>query len=404
MSGSANAQQSRLPACPPNQNVRWNNCLGIITFPSGEKYVGEFRDDKRSGQGTNTFPDGLKYVGEYKDGKRSGQGTFTLPDGAKYVGEFKDGKQNGQGTFTLPDGHKYVGEFKDGKFSGQGTFTFPDGHKYVGEFKDGKFSGKGTYTFPDGAKYVGEFRDDKRSGQGILYAANGSVLQMGVWADNKFVRSANVTRPEVHPPASKASSGSAFRIAKGQFVTNHHVINGCTALKIDGNIGARVLASDAIKDLALVSISNDTGESAKIRTTRPLLNEGVTVAGYPLNGIFSGLAVTNGTISRLSGLKGDTGELQISAPVQPGNSGGPLLDSAGNVIGVISSKLDTIKMANAIDDITQNINFAVAGNALRGFLDAKGVNYNEAGNEREITGVQVAARASAFTVLIECAR
>ena len=145
-------------------------------------------------------------------------------------------------------------------------------------------------------------------------------------------------------------------------------------------------------------------KAQKFEQPDPFLNEGVTVAGYPLNGIFSGLAVTNGTISRLSGLKGDTGELQISAPVQPGNSGGPLLDSAGNVIGVISSKLDTIKMANAIDDITQNINFAVAGNALRGFLDAKGVNYNEAGNEREITGVQVAARASAFTVLIECAK
>ena len=61
-------------------------------------------------------------------------------------------------------------------------------------------------------------------------------------------------------------------------------------------------------------------------------------------------------------------------------------------------------MAGVSGDIPQNVNFAVAGNALRGFLDAKGVNYKEAGNERELSGVQVAARASAFTVLIECQR
>jgi hypothetical protein len=60
-----------------------------------------------------TYPDGRKYVGEYKDGKRNGQGTYTYPDGRKYVGEYKDGKRNGQGTYTFPSGDKYVGEWKN---------------------------------------------------------------------------------------------------------------------------------------------------------------------------------------------------------------------------------------------------------------------------------------------------
>ena len=94
--------------------------------------------------------------------------------------------------------------------------------------------------------------------------------------------------------------------------------------------------------------------------------------------------------------------MQISAPVQPGNSGGPLLDSAGNVIGVVSSKLNALKTAGLIGDVPQNVNFAINGSTLRAFLDAKGIDYKETGNERELTGVQIASRASAFTVLIEC--
>jgi len=77
-----------------------------------------------------------KYVGEYKDGKRNGQGTITWSDGKKYVGEWKNGKYNSQGTLTLPNGEKYVGEYKDGKKNGQGTFTFSDGRKGVGEFRN----------------------------------------------------------------------------------------------------------------------------------------------------------------------------------------------------------------------------------------------------------------------------
>ena len=79
-----------------------------------------------------------KYVGEYKDGKRNGQGTVTWSDGKNYVGEFKDGKFNGHGKLTWSDGKKYVGEWKNGKRNGQGTQTWLDGRKYVGKYKDGK--------------------------------------------------------------------------------------------------------------------------------------------------------------------------------------------------------------------------------------------------------------------------
>ena len=138
MVGDAFAQ-SNLPACPASGYL--HNCFGTVPFANGNKYAGEWKDNKYNGQGTFTFADGAKYVGEYKDGKRSGQGTFTSADGAKYVGEFKDGKYNGQGTDTFVNGNKYVGEYKDGKRNGQGTF----------------------------------------------YASNGSIVNEGMWADDKFL-------------------------------------------------------------------------------------------------------------------------------------------------------------------------------------------------------------------------
>jgi S1-C subfamily serine protease len=88
--------------------------------------------------------------------------------------------------------------------------------------------------------------------------------------------------------------------------------------------------------------------------------------------------VTTGIISSLAGLHNDTRFLQISAPVQPGNSGRPLHDSSGNIVGVVSAKLDALRMVKATGDIPQNINFAIKTGALRDFLDNSAVPYQTA--------------------------
>jgi len=127
-----------LPPCPTS-GFR-HNCFGSYTTPSGNKYVGEFLDNRFHGQGTLTSPDGRKYVGEFKDGNMHGQGTGTSPNGNKYVGEFKDNKKNGQGTMTRPDGRKYVGEWREDKpyegigysAAGQVGATFSNGQRCGG--------------------------------------------------------------------------------------------------------------------------------------------------------------------------------------------------------------------------------------------------------------------------------
>ena len=134
-----------VPKCVSSWSVtNWNNCFGTYLWANGDKYVGEWQNGKRHGQGTVTFGKkskwaGDKYVGGYKAGKQHGQGTYTWADGGKYVGDFKDGKRTGQGIKTWSSGEEYVGEYKDGKRSGKGIFIGGDGAIKEGIWKDGVY-------------------------------------------------------------------------------------------------------------------------------------------------------------------------------------------------------------------------------------------------------------------------
>ena len=133
---------------------------GNITKPNrSSSVVGCIYGNCENGQGTYTDASGNKYVGQWKDDKFNGQGTLIWASGNKYVGQFKDGKYNGQGTYTGANGDKYVGQFKDDKYNGQGTFTWADGDKYVGQFSDNKLNGQGTLTWADGRKQEGQWVD-----------------------------------------------------------------------------------------------------------------------------------------------------------------------------------------------------------------------------------------------------
>jgi len=158
-------------------------------------------------------------------------GTYTFPSGDKYVGEWKDDKRNGQGTYTYADGNKYVGQFKDDKRNGQGTFTFANGNKYVGQFKDGEKNGQGTFTWSDGDKFVGQFKDGNRNGFGTHYNANGSIYQQGLWRDDQFVQAQSppVVAPPVvpKPPANNAQDVKRQRCISLGLVPNSADFKQC---------------------------------------------------------------------------------------------------------------------------------------------------------------------------------
>jgi len=115
--------QSNLPPCVGAYSAEWNNCFGTYNYPGGSRYVGEWRGAKRSGQGTNYFAEyqwrGDKYAGEWRDDRINGFGTYTWANGNQYVGQWRDAKRSGQGTFTIAgDGPKQSGSWVNDQFQG----------------------------------------------------------------------------------------------------------------------------------------------------------------------------------------------------------------------------------------------------------------------------------------------
>jgi TonB family protein len=202
-------------------------------------------------------------------------------------------------------------------------------------------------------------------------------------------------------------SGTGFVIAPNTLVTNHHVLEGCDDPQVVTSRGprpARVLDSDANTDLALIWVSGLGGSAAKLRPPASVeLGEQAFVFGFPYQGALSSSGnFTNGIVSALSGLRDTRHHLQITAPVQPGNSGGPLLDEAGNVIGVVVAKLDALRMAVATGDIPQNVNFAVSVDALHRFLAKASVPVTTQRLTAKRPTTNIAALARTFTLPIQC--
>ena len=107
-------------------------------------------------------------------------------------------------------------------------------------------------------------------------------------------------------------------------------------------------------------------------------------------------------MNSLSGLLNDTRFLQISAQIEPGNSGAPLLDTSGSLVGVVAEKLDAVKFAKVMGDIPQNINFAIKTGAVRDFLDNSVVAYEASDPSVELKTADIAKAARAYTMLISC--
>lgn len=207
------------------------------------------------------------------------------------------------------------------------------------------------------------------------------------------------------------SSGTGFVVAPGRIMTNHHVVERCQEMRArrqDGtDVAARVLASDRTRDLAILGVDGDVGPALAFRgSPPPRRGETVVTYGFPLAGLLSsGPTLTTGDISALAGLADDARQIQISAPVQPGNSGGPLLDMSGLVVGVVVSKLNAQRVAQRTGDIPQNVNFAVKGAEAIAFLREQNVTIAPAeGREPLRSAAEVGEIADRSVLFLRCLR
>ena len=227
-----------------------------------------------------------------------------------------------------------------------------------------------------------------------------------------FERPSQVARPsptQPTPPRQKGgSTGTGFFVSsRGHVLTNHHVVESCNAITValEGNISqsARVISTDSKNDLALLTTSGLNPGSVPNLRMGVRLGENVFVYGFPLAGLLASSGnFTTGSVTAVAGLGDDTTMIQMSAPVQPGNSGGPVLDQHGNVVAVVVSKLNALRIAKATNDIPQNVNFAIKTLIAMSFLEAGNVSASATASTTKLEAPQIAERARTFTTQVRC--
>ena len=199
------------------------------------------------------------------------------------------------------------------------------------------------------------------------------------------------------------STGSGFFVDRsGALVTNAHVVEGCRSMTARGYGPLTLVATDPASDLALLRSARAPKSFVQLRNGSPRLGEAVVVAGYPVRDILeNGLNVTSGNVSALAGIAGDRRFFQITAPIQPGNSGGPIMDDGGRLVGVAVATLAGDALGGRA--LPQNVNFAVAPFVLESFLKENGITYATAKDGRRQGAEAIAAQARQHTVSLECA-
>jgi len=218
-------------------------------------------------------------------------------------------------------------------------------------------------------------------------------------------------RPAPQRPRERGvSTGTGFFVSvDGHILTNNHVVENCTSITVNRPGAdprpAVLIARDETNDLALLRSDH---RPAMVPSFNPSVRvgESIYVYGFPLTGLLTSTGnFTTGTLSALAGLRDDTRMVQHSAPTQPGNSGGPLLDRNGNVVGVIVSKLNVLAVARQTQgDIAQNVNFAIRSAVAQSFLQIHGIDRREVPSSKELPVPAVAEAARDFTLQVVCPR
>jgi len=229
--------------------------------------------------------------------------------------------------------------------------------------------------------------------------------------ESDFIKSGTSKAPRSNPSPSPdgdrqlLSTGTGFLVNKNFIATADHVLrmndrgDVCNSVSImyrHDEYQTTIADLDPANDIGLLKLSKPISSTAKIRNDPDLrLGETAINYGFPLFGDLSSSAkITSGAVNSLAGYNNNSAFIQYDAASQFGNSGGPVLDASGNVIGVVSAKLD--------DAENQLVNFATKSTILEGFLKANKVPFEKADLEEELKLPDIAEKAEAFTVLVGC--
>lgn len=232
----------------------------------------------------------------------------------------------------------------------------------------------------------------------------GQVLQR----EGESALGAGATMPGAGTPAKKAT-GTAFIVStEGHAITNHHVVANCSEIRVQGRTEpVQLLGRDGANDLALLKMPGEWRFTGALAPDPASLRQGqeISVFGFPLESMLSsGGNITPGVVSAITGFANNTNQFQITASIQPGSSGSPVLDKKGHVVGVVNMKLSDFAMARTTGTLPQNVNFAISGQTLKSFLDATRVSYKTGWSffARDKSLADLSDEARKWTTIVEC--
>lgn len=426
----ADIHSTSLKACPKDTESSYHNCYARYRFDDATIYEGGWKNDERHGYGLEKYSNGDVFVGNHKKDQRHGFGAYIYSDGSKEIGFFKNSKLNGYalelsgenkildagiwrndeliaksnlqnckpnwarfhkcyGKYVYDDGDEYIGEWVDDYPDGFGILSYKGGDVYIGEFKEGGIHGYGL-IISDNYISIGSFHEHRFHGHFAKIYRNS--IQLDFYENDNHIEEVEdyswLTLIDQSPKSDNqdliaAASGTGFPITlDGLILTNSHVVEGCNEVYIieDGKeYRMNVISTDNINDLALLKGEYDPDFIFTLSETNPNLVDDIYVAGYPFGKSLgsSTVKVTRGVVSSLAGIGNDFSNIQIDAAVQPGNSGGPIMNKNGEVVAVAVSKLDLDYALENFGVIPENTNFGIKVSTVRTFLEGNNVSLDQ---------------------------
>lgn len=201
-------------------------------------------------------------------------------------------------------------------------------------------------------------------------------------------------------------SGSGFAIDPRHVLTNAHVVEGARSVSIASDkltASAEIVFVDPHNDIALLRVDRDLPAAARFRFALDLhLGEDIVVVGFPLQGLLgSGPQATGGNVSSLCGIGNDSSVLQFTAPIASGNSGGPILDMAGLVVGQVHSSLNK-EMVRQGGSNAENVNFGAKAPILRTFLATSDIACTVSDDSAQRSRADIVREARSYIYLVKC--
>ena len=215
-----------------------------------------------------------------------------------------------------------------------------------------------------------------------------------------------VKQQEENKKLYSVSSGTGFLVSnKGHIITNNHVTNYCTVITshYQGEVYESItLASDRLNDLTLLKTNIKSDKLFSVSSQDVSLLDDIYIAGFGFGkNLSSSVKVTRGVVSALTGLKDNYSRFQVDAALQPGNSGGPIVDMKGNVVGIAVEKANFVYTLENFQSLPENMNFGIKSSVLNSFVRANGINISNQTNV-EMSKKDLGNLITDATIYIDC--